>query len=738
MIISAWNSATSARAVVFTWSPSSDDSDSGRVAGYTLYFDPEFFVNPYSLEELGWVAESVSVQGQNSVSLTNLLPNTTYYLTVTAYDTNGIESDFSNVAAFNTSTPFPPRCSLNPNGTVSLSWDSRPDPTEPQRGAQFVVYYSSERFDVNALDSGPPTLRSLSVGRQTNATLASLSVGKTYYFAVAAYNATGFISDLSNVAELVIPPASAPKCTVGEHGEITVSWAPRPDHGKPGSVAGYNVYYSLQPFDSDSIQTSSSSIRVINLGNQTNTTITTLALNQTYFFAVAPRDRKGIVTDLSSLTQFLTPPFNGTIDLRPRPPLFLSVAATGWESGDSTGIISANWGPSPDPAGVGNLAGYILYYSTNFFDDLDNLSDRDNSLVQAIPLQNQTSAILTDFYPGQTYYFAVAAYRPNFIRSELSNIAIVSTMPEGTTAERAPAAPTSLSITTDEANADGAVRVSWDPSPDAGIPGKVVGYNLYYETQSGIISVFAAGDRTSVTLTNLPAGQTYYFGIAAYDANGLQSILSAPAVFVIPPQFDLSGQLPALRVNFSNDIPILTVQGSLGANMEVQSTTNPSDAWAWVTITNIVLTHAEDVPTNANFLEKAFVPASEIFADLSEPTEEGINFYRLIMSNSYATIANDILNPQGIETRTISVRLPDFSTQIICYVSDEGGYLDYNDQSHLVKIHPSGPKIREIATQVALSQNTSWISASEFVMSGALKVVIATVIRTDPPESDPR
>jgi hypothetical protein len=63
----------------------------------------------------------------------------------------------------------------------------------------------------------------------------------------------------------------------------------------------------------------------------------------------------------------------------------------------------------------------------------------------------------------------------------------------------------------------------WDPSGDS----DVVGYNVYYGTQSGHYTTEVnAGNTTTYTVSNLQAGSTYYFAVTAYDSYGYESAYS--------------------------------------------------------------------------------------------------------------------------------------------------------------------------------------------------------------------
>lgn len=105
--------------------------------------------------------------------------------------------------------------------------------------------------------------------------------------------------------------------------------------------------------------------------------------------------------------------------------------------------------------------------------------------------------------------------------------------------------------------------------------------------------------------------------------------------------------------------------------------------------------------------------------------------------DDYAILADLVLRPKGYETRLIAVRMPDLVAHVVCYVTQEKAYLDYNNRVYLLKLQHSGPTIRQIAAKVAKSFDSSWTTASEFTYTGGLKRLVATVVKTEPPDKDP-
>jgi hypothetical protein len=73
--------------------------------------------------------------------------------------------------------------------------------------------------------------------------------------------------------------------------------------------------------------------------------------------------------------------------------------------------------------------------------------------------------------------------------------------------------------------------LTWIPSTSP----NVAGYTVYYGTIDGnSLSTLNAGNVTSVTISNLSAGATYYFAATAYTSRGNESALSTAIVAAVP------------------------------------------------------------------------------------------------------------------------------------------------------------------------------------------------------------
>jgi hypothetical protein len=77
----------------------------------------------------------------------------------------------------------------------------------------------------------------------------------------------------------------------------------------------------------------------------------------------------------------------------------------------------------------------------------------------------------------------------------------------------------------------GDVTVAWDPNPEP----EVAGYKIYFGTTPGSYTVsMNAGNITSMVISGLEAGVTYYFAAVAYDSSGNESGFSNEISYVVP------------------------------------------------------------------------------------------------------------------------------------------------------------------------------------------------------------
>ena len=343
------------------------------------------------------------------------------------------------------------------------------------------------------------------------------------------------------------------------------------------------------------------------------------------------------------------------------------------------------------------------------------------------------------------------------------------------------------------------VTLNWNASPNP----TVTGYYLAWGTNSGLYfatNTYPAA-QTSGTISNLAYSTLYYISVAAFAGNGQVSPFSSEVTFssnapagntnqtgsgpspplppglgrtasIAPPpgssgrgtsaagssgsggstsaaasptnitQAQIWGIPPVLKLTVSNGQPNLLIGGTVGATVNVESTTNPTAAFSWKTITNVTLTNIAPMQSNTvpgqpqDAIDLAYVPAAQIAPLPATTSSARMQFFRVVMPYDYIVLAGLVLPPQGYPARLIVVNMPGL-TDDACYVSQAGSFIHYNQTNSVLQLEGSGSTIRQIATTLAGSLNLDWTTASEFAYSNGMGQILATVVEADPASSDP-
>lgn len=107
--------------------------------------------------------------------------------------------------------------------------------------------------------------------------------------------------------------------------------------------------------------------------------------------------------------------------------------------------------------------------------------------------------------------------------------------------------------------------------------------------------------------------------------------------------------------------------------------------------------------------------------------------------DDYAILADYVLRRHKLRTRLIHVRMVGRVAHAVCYVTESKAYLDFNNRKFFINVERCGSSLREIATRVAEAFKANWTSVSEFTYTydEDKKHFGVTVVKTDPPASDP-
>jgi len=116
------------------------------------------------------------------------------------------------------------------------------------------------------------------------------------------------------------------------------------------------------------------------------------------------------------------------------------------------------------------------------------------------------------------------------------------------------------------------VTLAWSPSPSS----TIAGYRVYLGPASQVYTdTVDAGNATTVTISNLIAGATYFFAVTAYDIIGLESDFSNEISYTVPTTANLQ-----VSVSPSGEV-LLSGTAPGGYQYEIFAT---DDLKSWTTI----------------------------------------------------------------------------------------------------------------------------------------------------------
>lgn len=174
----------------------------------------------------------------------------------------------------------------------------------------------------------------------------------------------------------------------------------------------------------------------------------------------------------------------------------------------SGGTVTATWNTVADPL----VTGYNLYWGTapgriRDFAEVRNSGADDHDYVDCTLGAGNVSCDVSNLVDGGTYYFNLTAIYDTGTESEF--MGQIEVVPEDT---QAPAAPIGL-ITS--STVPGEVSLLWTPVTDA--DSYIVNYGVTPLIPGSSENI---GDESTVIISGLTSGNTYYFSIQAVDAAG--------------------------------------------------------------------------------------------------------------------------------------------------------------------------------------------------------------------------
>ncbi|ABQ26507.1 Ig-like domain-containing protein [Geotalea uraniireducens] len=190
--------------VALQWNPNTD----ANLAGYKVYYQADSSTTPFN-----GTGSPMDVSNQTTATVSNLDPGRTYYFAVSAYDTSGVESSYSNIVTVPESVLPTVSLSYPANNTTASGTLSVTASAGDNVGVTKVEFYVNGVL--NGTDTSTPYIYSWNT--------SSLAAGN-YTLMAKAYDAAGNVDQSSNVSVTVVNDTTPPTVSLTAPGNnATVS-----------------------------------------------------------------------------------------------------------------------------------------------------------------------------------------------------------------------------------------------------------------------------------------------------------------------------------------------------------------------------------------------------------------------------------------------------------------------------------------------------------------------------------
>lgn len=427
---------------------------------------------------------NITVPGLSTNVTTGILAGTTYYYRVRASSASGTAlSGNSTTITLTTRPPDPTSSPATSMAATSFNanWQAATGATGYQLDVSTVSNFSSFVSGYNSL--------AVAGGSTITQAVTGLTAGTTYFYRVRAANAAGASGNSTAITALTVPPAPAASAGTGVASDsFTANWA----------TSTSSTRYALDVATTNTFTggTFVPGYQDLDVGNVLNRNITGLTTGTTYHYRVRGVNASGASASSS------------VISVTTGPPAPVASAATVLAQTSFT----ANWGTSA------TATGYRIDVSTDpgfgsFVGVYNNFS-----------AGNVTTLSITSLTAGTTYHYRVRATSASGT-STSSNVISALTIPPNPTASAA----TSIAQVTFNAN--------WIASSSA------TGYRIDVATNSSFTAgTFVSGHQdlavanvTTLTITNVSPGITYFYRVRAVNASGTSGNSGNGTVTTAPP-----------------------------------------------------------------------------------------------------------------------------------------------------------------------------------------------------------
>ncbi len=316
--------------LTLTWTAPGDDGSVGTASSYDIRYSTNAISDATwsSAQPLGSVPSPRPAGTVQSIAVSGLASNTTYYFAMKASDEVPNVSGISNVVCVKTLVDVVAPAAVTDlaathpgNNNVTLTWTAPGDDGNVGTATSYDIRYSTSTITdaiwAAAVQIGSAPAPAVA-GTCQSVVVSGLAASTMYYFAMKTSDETPNVSAVSNIASAqtiadVIPPAAVIDLTVvkAKSRTLTLTWTAPGDDGWVGTATGYDMRYSMTPIDMSNWASATS---VSNMpapapaGSSQSVVIADLRPATTYYVAIRAFDEASNLSALSNVATWQTLP----------------------------------------------------------------------------------------------------------------------------------------------------------------------------------------------------------------------------------------------------------------------------------------------------------------------------------------------------------------------------------------------------------------------------------------------